>query len=287
MEPSEGTFRGADGVELHYRRWRPEDARAVLVIMHGISEHSGRYANVVNAVVPQGYAVYGFDLRGHGRSPGQRGYIESWREYREDLAAFITRIAEWEPHLPRFLLGHSMGGVIALDYCLEHPQGVSGVIASAPALGEIRLPRVLWALAHVMHRFWPRFSVRLPLSPADVSRDPAVMRDIDADPLIHSQGSARLGIELQRAARRVQERAREFRVPLLIVHGGADRLVPLEGSRRFMRHVLFPDKELLEYAGGYHELYNDIIRDQVLADTLRWLERHLPEHAAQRAGRGA
>lgn len=272
----EGTFPGRGGLPLHYRSWRPPHPRAALVIVHGLAEHSGRYGNVVDYFAPLGYALYAFDLRGHGRSPGPRGYVDSWRDYREDLAAFLARVADREPGLPRFLLGHSMGGVIALDYALVHPEGLQGVIASAPALGRIALPRALWVLAYALNRLRPRFSVRLPLRAGDVTRDARMVRSIEADPLTHDRGTARLAVELRHAAQRVEAHAREWRVPLLIVHGGADRLVSPEGSRRFARRVLFPDRELLEYPGGYHELFNDTIRERVLADVARWMERHLP-----------
>lgn len=283
VSAGEGTFAGHGGVTLHYRSWRPAHPRAVLVIVHGLAEHSGRYDNVVQYLAPRGYAIYAFDLRGHGRSHGQRGHVDAWGEYRADLGTFLARVAQWEPNLPCFLLGHSMGGVIVLDYVIEHPGGLTGVIVSAPALGRIALPRPLLALAYVLNRVRPRFSVRLPLSPGAVTRDPQMMDSIDADPLIHDRGSARLGVELRRAGRRVEARARELRVPLLILHGGADRLVPLEGSRRFARRVLYPDKELLEYPGGYHELFNDVIRERVLADVERWLARHLPARASTSA----
>ncbi len=285
---AEGTFPARGGLRLHYRSWRPERPRAVLVIVHGMAEHSGRYFNVVDHFAPRGFAVYAFDLRGHGLSPGQRGYVDSWRDYRDDLGAFLAWVERREPGLPRFLLGHSMGGVIALDYALEHPEGLRGVIASAPALGRIALPRPLRWLAYALNRLRPRFSVRLPLSPDAVTRDPEMMRSIDADPLIHDRGSARLGVELLRAARRVEAGAPRLRVPLLLVHGSADRLVAPEGGRRFVARVRHPDKTLLEYPGGYHELFNDLIRERVLGDVERWIERHLRAEAVPApAGAGA
>lgn len=276
MEHREGTFSGYGGLSLYYQCWRPEGVpRAVLVIVHGFGEHSGRYMNVVNHLVPRGIAVYALDHRGHGRSPGPRGHIQSWEEFREDVRAFVRKVSEMEPGLPLFLMGHSMGGLIVLEYALHHPEGLRGVIASGPALAQVGISPALMTLARLLSRLWPRFGLNTGLDATSISRDPEVVAAYQADPLVHSIGTARLGTEMSQAMRWTHEHAREWRLPLLILHGGADRLVPPEGSRRFFENVPIADKERIEYEGGYHEPHNDIHRDQVLADLERWLERHL------------
>lgn len=276
MEHSEGTFSGYGGLPLYYQSWRPEKGpRAVLVIVHGFGEHSGRYMNVVNHLVPKGYAIYALDHRGHGRSPGPRGHINSWEEFREDVWAFVRKVSEAEPGLPLFLMGHSMGGLIVLEYALHYPEGLKGVIASGPALAQVGISPVLMTLARVLSRIWPRFAMSTGLDATSISRDPDVVAAYQADPLVHSIGTARLGTEMGRAMLWTHEHAREWRLPLLILHGGADRLVPPEGSRRFFENVPIADKERIEYEGGYHEPHNDTHRAQVLADLERWLERHL------------
>ncbi|MGQ9629309.1 MAG: lysophospholipase [bacterium] len=277
MEHSEGTFRGAGGLDLYYQFWRPEggECRAVLAIVHGFGEHSGRYTSVVNYLAPRGFAIYGFDNRGHGRSPGQRGYINSWSEYREDVRAFLRMVREQEPGQPLFLMGHSIGGLIALECALHHPEGLRGVIASGPTLGRVGISPFLLILSRILSWVWPRFTMDTKLDSSAISRDPAVVKAYREDPLVHGKGTARLGTEMTAAVDWTQAHAADLQVPLLILHGEADRLAPPEASLAFFEKVTFPDKERYEYKGGYHEPHNDINREQVLADLLQWLERHL------------
>ena len=140
MKHSEGKFKGAGSLELYYQCWQPDgQPRAVVVIVHGIGEHSGRYMNVVNQLVPHGYAVYSFDNRGHGRSPGQRGYLNAWAEFREDVRAFLKKVREQEPGRSVFLMGHSLGSLIVGDYVLRDPSGLKGTnpIPSSSRVGMI------------------------------------------------------------------------------------------------------------------------------------------------------
>ncbi|HEC36098.1 MAG TPA: alpha/beta hydrolase [Anaerolineae bacterium] len=276
MEHNEETFQGAGGLELYCQCWRPEgEPRAVLAIVHGFGEHSGRYMNVVNHLLGRGYAVHGFDHRGHGRSPGQRGYINEWSEFRDDVAAFLRMVGEHEPGRPIFLMGHSLGGLIVLEYALHHPEGLKGVIASGPVLAEVGIAPFLMTLSRILSRIWPRLSLDTGLDATAISRDPDVVKAYREDPLVHSKGTPRLGTEMTAAIKWTQTHAADFRLPLLILHGGADRLAPAEGSHIFFKNVTFADKERHEYEGGYHEPHNDTNRDQVLADLERWLERHL------------
>lgn len=276
MNHNEGTFQGFGGLQLYYQCWRPDGKpRAVLAIVHGFGEHSGRYMNVVHHLVPKGYAVYAFDHRGHGRSPGPRGHINSWEEFREDMRAFLQMVAAQEPGRPLFLMGHSMGGLIVLEYALHYPEGLKGVIASGPVLAQVGVSPLLLLLARLFSRIWPRLAMNTGLDATAISRDPEVVAAYQADPLVHSIASARLGTEMARATAWTHEHAAEWKLPLLILHGGADRLAPPEGSRRFFENVPIADKERYEYEGGYHEPHNDVNRAQVLADLEHWLERHL------------
>lgn len=275
MEQREGTFRGAGALELFYQRWRPAgEPRAALAIVHGFGEHSGRYMNVVNHLVPRGYAVYGFDLRGHGRSPGQRGYINTWAEYREDTQSFLRLVAEQEPNRPLFLMGHSMGGLIVLEYVLHHPEGLKGVIASAPVLGQAGVSPILFFLSRVLSRVYPRFSLSTGLDATTISRDPAVVKAYQIDPLVHSLATPRLGTEITAAQEWTLAHAGDLRVPFLLFFGTADRLVPPDNTRQFYNRVTFSNKHKIEYEGAYHETHNDIIYPQVMADLERWLEAH-------------
>lgn len=276
MKHNEGKFTGAGGLELYYQRWQPDgQPRAALAIVHGIGEHSGRYMNVVNQIVPHGYSVYGFDLRGHGRSAGQRGYIGGWQDYREDVRAFVRMVGEQAAGRAIFIMGHSLGGLITLEYVLQYPDGLKGVIASAPALGQTGVPPLLIAISRILSRVWPTFSLKTQLDASGISRDPAVVRAYVEDPLVHSLGTARLGAEAPTAMAWTQAHAADLRLPLLIVHGSADRVVPPEASRIFFENASSTDKTRLVYEGGYHESHNDLHHVQALTDLEQWLERHL------------
>lgn len=276
MKHLEGSFRGSGNLDLFYQSWHPEDQpRAALALVHGFGEHSGRYPNVVNHFVPRGYAVYGFDHRGHGRSPGQRGHINAWSEYRDDVRAFVQLVTARESPRPIFLWGHSLGGLIVLEYALHYPEGLRGVIASAPLLGQAGISPILIALARVLSRVAPTFSLSTGLDATTLSRDPAVVKAYTSDPLVHSLGTPRLSTEISAAQTWTLAHASEWRVPLLLFFGTADRLVPPENTRKFFDAITFPDKHKIEYEGAYHETHNDIIHAQVMADVEQWLQTHL------------
>jgi alpha-beta hydrolase superfamily lysophospholipase len=276
MEHKEGTFQGAGGLDLYHQSWRAEkETRAVLAIIHGFGEHSGRYANVVNHLTPQGYAVYGFDLRGHGRSPGQRGHINSWDEYREDARAFLHMASKREPNQPVFMLGHSMGALIALDYLLHDPAGLQGAVISGAPLEPVGVAKpFLVLLARVLSRVWPRFSMPLGLDPKGISRDTEVVKAYQADPLVHGKTTVRWGMEILQTIEWVKAHAAEVRIPILLIHGGSDPLNSPNGTRSFFANVTFPDKEMKIYPGSYHEAHNDLDYGQVMKDMAQWLELH-------------
>lgn len=225
MEHTEGTFQGLAGLALRYQRWRPDAGlKAAIAVVHGFGEHSGRYANLIGHFVPRGYSVSGYDLRGHGLSPGKRGAIRSWQEFREDTRAFFSHVAGLESGAPLFLYGHSMGGLIVLDLALHSPEGMKGVISSGPALGKPGVSPLLLALSRVLSTIAPGLTLKTGLDATALSRDPSVVKAYQEDPLVHSLASARLGTELENTAKWVHAHAAELRVPLLIVHGEADRL---------------------------------------------------------------
>jgi alpha-beta hydrolase superfamily lysophospholipase len=276
MEHSEGTFSGFGGLELYYQGWRPEDTpKAAVVVVPGFGEHSGRYGNVVNWLVPRGYAVYAIDPRGNGRSPGPRGFVNHFADFRRDVQAFVYQVRAAEPDLPTFLLGHSQGALIVLDCVMHDPEGLAGVIASGPVLGKLPVSPFLVLLAKALSRVWPRFTLETGLDVTALSRDPQVVQAYVDDPLVQTKATARLGTELMAAINWIQAHASDLALPCLIVHGSADRLCPPEGSRTFFENVTFADKEHLEYEGYYHEVFNDVGKEQVLADVEAWLAEHL------------
>jgi alpha-beta hydrolase superfamily lysophospholipase len=278
VDHREGTFAGCDGVQLFYQAWLPRSgpSRAVLVNLHGLGDHSSLYPNLAQYFPAREIALYAFDLRGNGRSAGQRAYIRSWDQYRGDLHAFLERVRTWEPSRPLFLLGNSLGGLIVLDFALHSPAGLAGVVAAAPPLGKLGVPPVLMALGRLLSRIFPRFSLQVGMDLTGLARDPAVVEAVLADPLFHRRGTARLSTEVTAAISRVQGRAAELAVPVLILHGSDDRMVPPDGSREFFSKLRHPDREFREYPGGYHGLFADHDWEQVVSDVAQWLESHLP-----------
>lgn len=272
----QGWFTGCGGLSLFRQVWRPVgDARATLINLHGLGDHSGLYPTLVEHFTTRGVAVHAMDTRGNGRSQGQRAYIERWEEYREDLARFVQLVRSEEADRPLFLLGNSLGGLIVLDYALEHPEGLRGVVAASPPLGRLGVPAPLLALGRVLSRLWPRFSLQTGMDLSGLARDPVVRDTLLADPLFHRVGTARLSTEVRAAIARVQAAAPRFPVPLLVLHGSADRMVPPDGSRSFVARVGHPDHEIREYAGAFHVLFADVERERVLADVERWVVARL------------
>jgi alpha-beta hydrolase superfamily lysophospholipase len=277
LEHHEGRFAGAGGVELFYQAWLPEGSpRAVLVNLHGLGDHSGLYPRLAEYFPPKQIALYSFDLRGNGRSPGQRGYVRRWDDYRGDLHNFLELVRGLEASRPLFLLGNSLGGLIVLDYALERAGGLAGVIAAAPPLGKLGVPPVLMALGRMLSRVFPRFSLRVGMDLTGLARDSTVVEAVLADPLFHRRGTARLSTEVTGTIARVHRRAAELAVPLLILHGSADRMVPPDGSRDFFSKVRHPDRKFQEYPGAYHGLFADFQSEQVLEDLGQWLDARLP-----------
>lgn len=278
MGHSTGTLEGGDGVELYYQRWYPDTTvRASVAILHGLGGHSGQstYTHLIDHLVPRGYAVYGLDLRGHGRSGGRRGTIEGWEDYRSDLQAFLAEIRRTESGSSIFLLGQSLGGLIVLEFALRYPREVQGVIASAPSLSTPNLSPLLIGLLKALSPIWPHLTLSPKLDAAVVSRDPEEVKKLAKDPLTAPKLSPRLVVRTLATLQWVQDHAAEFQVPLLLIHGTADRLSSPEGSKVFFEQVKIEDKALKLYEGGYHQAFIDTNREEVLEDIAGWLGQHL------------
>ena len=268
-----GTFEGVGGLQLYYQCWYPSgrSPQAIVVQLHGLGGHSGLHMPLVSALTAAGYAVYAPDMRGHGRSQGQRGYINCWAEFRGDIQRFLVQVRSREPHVPLFLLGHSLGAAMALDFLLCQPDGVRGAIVCTPALGEVKASPIRIFLGQILSRIWPRFSLETGFDPSLASRDRAVVAAYDLDPLRHKQATARLVTEYFDTIARIHARACDWQLPLLVLIGGADGVVAPAGGRHFFELVTFPDKTLHEYPDAYHDLFNDFDALQAIADIEAWL----------------
>jgi acylglycerol lipase len=278
MQHREGFREGVRGGRLYHQSWLPEgEAKAALVVVHGLAEHSGRYTNLIGCFVPKGYAVYGIDHIGHGKSDGQRLYVERITEYTDSLNRFVESVRDRQPGKPIFLVGHSMGGLIVALYLLNRQEGLSGAVLSGPAVkAPGSLPAAVVWIGRVLSALLPRLGL-VSLEADGVSRDPAVVEAYLADPLVHrGKITARLGAEMLDAMSRVLREAGRITLPLLIVQGGADKLVDPAGARLLYDAVASPDKKLIEYEALYHEVFNEPEHDRVLTDVEQWLEAHLP-----------
>lgn len=273
-----GTIHGHDGIELFEQSWLPEGAiRGVVAIVHGIGEHSGRYGYLVERLTDRGFAVAALDNRGHGRSAGIRGHIDSWADYREDVRMFLRYVHATFPGSPVFLYGHSLGALIVTDYVLSYPDGIDGLIVSGhPMRPTGAVKPFLIFVARLLSRFAPKTSLSLGLSYDTLSRDPDVLKAYRDDPLVHSRVTARWGTEALAAVDRVRARASEIRMPILILHGEADRINSVEGSRELLEKVSSTDKQLEVYSGGYHEPHNDLDQERVASDVIEWILERLP-----------
>ena len=272
-----GTFTGARGGSVFYQCWLPaDDPRAVIVLVHGAAEHSGRHARLAAHLVRLGYAVAALDLDGHGRSDGGRCCLRSFDDYVDD-AMTLSRLTRGDfPHAPQVLLGHSMGGLVAANLLLAHQDEFAGCILSAAAIMTQRDPPAfqLW-LVRVLSRLAPRLGV-LQLDAAGVSRDPDVVDAYVNDELVHrGRMSARLVAELFRAMAAAQSRAAQITLPMLILHGADDAMTDPRGSQYLHEHLGSPDKELIVYPGLYHEIFNEPEHPVVFADVENWLARVL------------
>jgi alpha-beta hydrolase superfamily lysophospholipase len=277
MKQGEGEFKGSGGLRLYTRWWLPDgDPRGCLGIVHGVGECCDRYTHLIDGLVPDGLGVYGFDLRGHGRSPGQGGHINSWNEYRTDTDHFLKMIQGIYPNKPLFLYGHSLGALIALDYIMHEPRDLSGAIISGSPLQPVGVAKpFLVLIAKILSRVWPSFSIDLGLEKPALSRDPQVVKAYEENPLIHGKVSARWGTESMAAVNWVRSNPDRVNLPILMIHGGADRINDPQGTKDFFEGIPFPDKQLKIYPGSYHEPHNDLDHAQVVEDMVQWIDEHL------------
>jgi alpha-beta hydrolase superfamily lysophospholipase len=274
MKHEDGHFPGHGGTSLYWQSWSPDDTPgAVMLLVHGHGEYSGRYPYHVQRLTADGIAVYALDLRGHGQSPGQRGHIDSIGDYRGDLGAFKRLVEVKRPGIPLFLYGHSMGSVVVLDFALRDPGGLTGLITSGVGLepkGVAPWWKVL--MAKILSRIWPTKSLDLDVEGKDLTRDPAEILDYDNDPVIHHKISARWGDEMLKANKWIKARPGDVRLPLFMQHGGADPVNLPSGSQNFIASVTYADASLKIYPGNLHNIHADLDKGKVLTDLADWIK---------------
>jgi acylglycerol lipase len=277
MRYTEGTFLGRNDFKLYYQTWSPNGIPiAVLVVVHGLAEHSGRYLNLVNYFVPRGYAIYAFDLRGHGKSEGIRGYVERFSYYLDDVKTFCDMVSQEQKNTRIFMVGHSMGGTIATAYAIEHQSELDGLILSGTVLKlGTSVNNLSKLMARVLSLLMPKMGVTV-LDASTISRDKAVVDAYVNDPLVYrGKTSARLGTEFINIIEKTSSKLSTLSLPILVMHGTADRLSDPEGSKMLYERAGSKDKKLKLYENFYHEIFNEPERGQVFADMEDWLKRHV------------
>ena len=277
MTTGEEQFEGAGGVNIFVRSWRPaqpeQQARGVVVIVHGFNSHSGQYGWAAEQFAASGLAVYALDLRGRGKSDGERFYVQNFGDYVSDVAALVKLAKSREPELPVFMLGHSAGGVVACLYAIEHQAQLAGLICESFAF-QVPAPdfalAVLKGLSHVL----PHAHV-LRLKNEDFSRDPKVVAEMNADPLIADEVQPTQTVaEMVRADERLKSEFPRITLPLLILHGTEDRATRPSGSQLFHELAGSADKTLKLYEGHFHDLLRDLGKELVMADIQAWISSH-------------
>lgn len=269
-----GIFAGVNNAQIHYQSWKADNPRGVIVIAHGLGEHSGRYDNLVKIMQDDGVSFYALDHRGHGRSEGKRGHVGSFSEYTEDLKTLFRLVQKENQAVPVILLGHSMGGVIAFQYALKYPQDISGLILSSAGLipaGELPIWKKL--LAGVLSKIVPSLAMSNGLNSSDLSHDQAVVDAYVNDPLVHDRVSSRWFVEFTRAGMESLRRASELSMPLLVIHGADDKIVDFRGSKEVMANASSLDKKFYLFEGLFHETMNEVSpeKEKVVNSIRDWI----------------
>lgn len=278
---SESSFKGAGGLNIFTRSWRPATGqpRAVVVIVHGFNSHSGHYTWVAEQLVESNLAVYALDLRGRGRSDGERFYVETVEDYVNDVATFVRIAKSQEPGLPVFVLAHSAGGVVSCVYTLEHQSEINGFICEDFAY-ELPVPDVVLLFVKGLSYITPHTHV-YKLNNEDFSRDASVVESMNNDILIKGESQpAQTSKAMINASQRLSEEFPAITLPVLILHGTADKVTKPSGSQHFYEQAGSTDKTLKLYEGHYHDMLNDIGKEEVMADITAWINKHLPAKLA-------
>lgn len=281
---NESTFEGVGGLKIATRSWRPEGkVRGVMVLVHGFNAHSGYMVWPGEQFAANGLASYALDLRGRGKSEGERFYVENFSDYLGDVDKLVGIARSENPGLPVFVLGHSAGGVIATSYVFEHQDEIAGLISESFAY-DVGLPGIASLLLKGISHITPHLHV-FTLKNEIFSRDPEVVAAMNNDPLIANESQpAETAAELLKAADRLTENFTKFTVPVLIIHGTDDKATRPAGSQYFYDHAASTDKTLKLYEGHYHDLLNDIDKEIVMADIQNWIDARIPAETSAVSG---
>jgi acylglycerol lipase len=272
----ESTFAGVGGLKIFTRSWQPEGkARGAVVIVPGFNSHSGQYLWVGEQFAAKDLAAYAIDLRGRGRSEGERFYVEKMEDYTDDVATLISTAKSENPEVPVFLLGHSAGGVVSCIYALDHQSEIDGLICESFAY-DLPVPGFVLSLLKGFDYIAPHLHVYT-LKNEHFSRDPQVIETMNNDPLIKGESEpTQTATVMIDASRRLHEEFPLIKLPVLILHGTEDKATNPSGSQDFYDRAGSTDKTLKLYEGHYHDLLNDLDKETVMADINDWIDARVP-----------
>jgi len=283
MKHADGFFQNRQGDRIFCQNWVPDgEPKAVLILVHGLAEHSGRYLDFAEYFCGEGFAVYALDHPGHGKSAGVRCHIDAFDHFTSTLRQYVETAKQAHKNVPRVLVGHSMGGLIAASYLIGRQRDFVAAVLSGPAIQAPQPPSAFAKFVlRILARMFPRLGV-LQLDSNGVSRDPDVVRRYDEDPLVfRGKVTVRLAAEVFKAMDCVAAQAGAITLPLLIMHGGSDCLASVDGSRQLHRSIRSAEKKITIYEGLYHEIFNEPERMAVLTDMKSWLEGVIPVKGGQ------
>jgi len=277
MDTFEWNWNTSDGLQIYSKGWAPKGSpKAVVCLVHGVGEHIGRYTHVAAALAEKGYVLLGFDLRGHGKSAGRRGHTPSFEALMKDIDCFLDEAEARYPGKPRFLYGHSLGGILVLSYALRRKPALAGVISTAAGLRtalEEQKFKVL--MARVLGTLLPKMTMPSGLDASTLSHDPAVVQAYITDPLVHDKMSLGFGKSVLSGITWAFEHAREFPLPLLIMHGAKDALGYPSGSQEFASLVPKAKCTWILWEGLYHEIHNEAEKAEVFKTMTDWMDKQL------------
>ena len=276
MKHNDFTFKTFDELQLFGQSWQPEgQPRAVVCLVHGMGEHSGRYAQVADALTQAGYVLFTFDIRGHGKSSGPRGHTPSYEALMKDISSLLEVTNQQFPQLSFFLYGHSLGGNLVLNYILRRQPQFKGVIVTAPWLRlAFEPPAFKIILGKITNQLFPAFSQKNGLDTKVLSHDAEVVHDYENNPLVHDHISARMFIGIYQSGKWALEHASEFSLPLLLMHGGDDKIISVEASREFADKIN-ENCTFKIWDGFYHEIHNEPEKEKVFKFMVDWLDKQV------------
>ena len=280
----ESSFEGVGGLNIFTRSWQPSGKpRGIMVLIHGFNAHSGYMVWPGEQFAANGFASYALDLRGRGKSEGERFYVEEFSDYLGDVNKLVGIARSENPGLPVYVLGHSAGGVIATSYVFEHQSEIAGLICESFAY-DVGLPNAVSLILKGISHLTPHLHV-YSLKNEIFSRVPQAVAAMNSDPLIANESQpAETAAEMLKAADRLTENMPKFTVPVLIIHGTDDKATRPPGSQYFYDHAGSADKTLKLYEGHYHDLHNDVDKEIVMADILKWIDERIPVETSAVSG---